>query len=172
MKWFRSRNREYCRRDPSLWPLSNLYPQSLTLTLPTSGGGIVPSRTQATEFIYIYIYINFYNDCFKHSIFTGVIKTHRQWGTTDPVEDYVASIIACLASFSPLHIIGRRVITLRPFICNGEKETKHSIILDNVTARIAEFLTLIHKPRSLSCICFVSLTRIVEENFRLKILAA
>jgi hypothetical protein len=35
-------------------PSGNLYPQKLTLTLPTSGGSsdsIVPSRTQVTEFV-------------------------------------------------------------------------------------------------------------------------
>jgi hypothetical protein len=59
-------NQEHGRRDPSRWPRGNLYPQKLTLTLPTSGGrsvGIVRSRTQATElFIYIYIW-NIYFIC-------------------------------------------------------------------------------------------------------------
>jgi hypothetical protein len=31
-------NREYDRRDPSLWPLGNFYPQTLALTSPTSSG--------------------------------------------------------------------------------------------------------------------------------------
>jgi hypothetical protein len=47
-------NREYGRRDPSRWPRGTLYPQKLTLTSLTSAGrsvGIVPSRTQATEFV-------------------------------------------------------------------------------------------------------------------------
>jgi hypothetical protein len=46
-------NREYGRRDPSRWPRDALYPQTLALTSPTSGGrsvGIVRSRTQAREF--------------------------------------------------------------------------------------------------------------------------
>jgi hypothetical protein len=50
---FRSRNWDYCRRDPSRWPRGTLYPQKLALTSPTSGGhsvGIVRSRTEATEF--------------------------------------------------------------------------------------------------------------------------
>jgi hypothetical protein len=47
-------NREYGRRDPSSRPRDTFYPQKLALTSPTSGGrsiGIVPSRTQATEFL-------------------------------------------------------------------------------------------------------------------------
>jgi hypothetical protein len=47
-------NRDYGRRDPSLWPCGTLYPQKLALTSPTSGGrsvGIVRARTQATELI-------------------------------------------------------------------------------------------------------------------------
>jgi hypothetical protein len=46
-------NREYGCRDPSRWPSSTLYPQTLLLTSPTSGVrsvGIVRSRTQATEY--------------------------------------------------------------------------------------------------------------------------
>jgi hypothetical protein len=46
-------SRDYGRRDPSRWPRVALYPQTLTLTSPTSSGssvGIVRSRTQATEF--------------------------------------------------------------------------------------------------------------------------
>jgi hypothetical protein len=45
--------REYGRRDPSRWPRSALYSQTLALTSPTSGGrsvGIVLSRAQAMEF--------------------------------------------------------------------------------------------------------------------------
>jgi hypothetical protein len=44
--------REYGRRDPSRWPRGTLYPQTLALASPTSGGrsvGIVRLRTQATE---------------------------------------------------------------------------------------------------------------------------
>jgi hypothetical protein len=47
-------SREYCRKDPLLWPRFTLYPEKLALTSPTSGGfsvGIVRSRTQATEFV-------------------------------------------------------------------------------------------------------------------------
>jgi hypothetical protein len=49
-------SREYGRRDPSRWPRDNLYPQQLPLISPTSGGrsiGIVRSRTQATEFVFV-----------------------------------------------------------------------------------------------------------------------
>jgi hypothetical protein len=49
--------REYGRGDLSRWPRGTLYPQNLTLTLPTSGGrsvGIVRSRTQTTEFSLIF----------------------------------------------------------------------------------------------------------------------
>jgi hypothetical protein len=50
-------NREYGRRDPSRWPRDSFYPPKLAPTSPTGGGrsiGIVPSRTQATEF-FLYI---------------------------------------------------------------------------------------------------------------------
>jgi hypothetical protein len=49
-------NRDYGRRDPSRWPHGTLYPQTLALTLPTSGGRsvrIVLSVTQATEFSFL-----------------------------------------------------------------------------------------------------------------------
>jgi hypothetical protein len=49
-------NREYARKDPSRWPRVTHYPQKSPLTSPTSGGrsvGIVRSRTQATEFVFI-----------------------------------------------------------------------------------------------------------------------
>jgi hypothetical protein len=45
-------NREYGRRDPPRWPRGTLYLKKLALTSPTSrglSGGIVSSRTQATE---------------------------------------------------------------------------------------------------------------------------
>jgi hypothetical protein len=45
-------SREYGRRDPSRWPRGTLYPQTLAVTSPTSGGrsfGIVRSLAQATE---------------------------------------------------------------------------------------------------------------------------
>jgi hypothetical protein len=48
-------NREYSRRDPSRW-LRDIYPQSLALTSPTSGGrsvGIVRSRAKAVEIFYL-----------------------------------------------------------------------------------------------------------------------
>jgi hypothetical protein len=50
-------SREYGRRDASCWPRGAFYPQTLTLTLPTSGCrsvGLVHSRTQATEFSLVY----------------------------------------------------------------------------------------------------------------------
>jgi hypothetical protein len=53
-------NREYCRRDPSLWLCGTLYPQKLALTSPTNGGrsvGIVRTRTQATEFSLVLVFI-------------------------------------------------------------------------------------------------------------------
>jgi hypothetical protein len=53
-------NREYGRRDPSLWPRATLYPQKLAITSPTSGGrsvGIVRSRTQTMEF-FLYVQVN------------------------------------------------------------------------------------------------------------------
>jgi hypothetical protein len=49
-------NLEYGRIDPSRWPRGTLYPQKLALTSSTSGGrsvGIVRSRTQATEFVFV-----------------------------------------------------------------------------------------------------------------------
>jgi hypothetical protein len=49
-------SRQYGRRDQSRWPRSTLYPQKLALTFLTRGDrsvGIVRSRTQATEFIFI-----------------------------------------------------------------------------------------------------------------------
>jgi hypothetical protein len=49
-------SREYGRGDPSRRPRDTLYPQKLTLTSPTSGGGsvgIVRSRTKATELCYV-----------------------------------------------------------------------------------------------------------------------
>jgi hypothetical protein len=46
-------NREYGHRDPSRWPRDTLYPQTLALTSPTSGGtsvSVVRSWTKPTEF--------------------------------------------------------------------------------------------------------------------------
>jgi hypothetical protein len=50
--------REYGRRDPSSYPRNTLYPQQLTITSLTSGGrsvGVVRSRTQTTEFLFLFI---------------------------------------------------------------------------------------------------------------------
>jgi hypothetical protein len=52
-------SREHGRRDLSLWPRGTPYPQNLTLTSPTSGGrsvGIVRSRIQATEFVFLFVF--------------------------------------------------------------------------------------------------------------------
>jgi hypothetical protein len=51
---------EYGSKEPSLWLRGTLYPQTLALTSPTSGGrsvGIVHSRTQATEFSIVFFTI-------------------------------------------------------------------------------------------------------------------
>jgi hypothetical protein len=51
--------REYVRRDQSGRPRGTLYPQKLALTSPTSGGrlvDIVRSRTQAMEFVCLFVY--------------------------------------------------------------------------------------------------------------------
>jgi hypothetical protein len=54
-------SREYGRRNLSRWPRSTLYPQKkVALTSPASGArsvGIVRSRTQATEFLLVFIYL-------------------------------------------------------------------------------------------------------------------
>jgi hypothetical protein len=47
-------NLDYDRRAPSRWPRGTLYPQTLELTSPPSGGhsvGIVRSRTNVTELL-------------------------------------------------------------------------------------------------------------------------
>jgi hypothetical protein len=52
---------EYGHRDPSRWPRGTLNPQKLALTSQTSGSrwvGIVRSRTQATEFVFLYGNVN------------------------------------------------------------------------------------------------------------------
>jgi hypothetical protein len=52
-------SREYGRRDPSRLPRGKLYPQNLTLALPTSACrsvGIVRSWTQATEFSLVLVW--------------------------------------------------------------------------------------------------------------------
>jgi hypothetical protein len=51
-------SREYGRRDLSRWTCDTPYPQKLSLISPTSGGrsvGVVCSRTEATEFVCLYI---------------------------------------------------------------------------------------------------------------------
>jgi hypothetical protein len=56
--------REYGRGDPSRWQRGTLYPQKLALTSPTSGGrsvGIVRSRTQTTEFVFLFVWVM--DDC-------------------------------------------------------------------------------------------------------------
>jgi hypothetical protein len=48
--------REYGSRVPSRWPCVTPFPQKLALTSPTKGGrsvGIVRSRTQTTEFVFL-----------------------------------------------------------------------------------------------------------------------
>jgi hypothetical protein len=50
-------SREYGRRDSSRCPRGTLYPQNLALTSATSVGrsvGIIRSRTQATEFVFVW----------------------------------------------------------------------------------------------------------------------
>jgi hypothetical protein len=50
--------REYCRGDPSRWQCGTLYPWKLALTSPTRGSrsiGIVRSRTQTTEFFFVWV---------------------------------------------------------------------------------------------------------------------
>jgi hypothetical protein len=50
-------NGEYGRSDSLRWPRDTLCPQRLALTSTTSGGrsvGIIPSRTQATEFFFYF----------------------------------------------------------------------------------------------------------------------
>jgi hypothetical protein len=64
-------NREYGRRDPSRWPRGTLYPRKLALTSPRSGGrsvGIVRSRTQATEFSFLILVYNVWQEV-KQSLF-------------------------------------------------------------------------------------------------------
>jgi hypothetical protein len=49
-------SREYVRRNSSLWPRGNLYPQKLALSSSTRCGRlvcIVHSRTQATESVFV-----------------------------------------------------------------------------------------------------------------------
>jgi hypothetical protein len=58
--------REYGRTDLSCWPRGTIYPHKLTLTSPTTGGrsvGVVRSRTQTTEFLYIIKKIIYFASC-------------------------------------------------------------------------------------------------------------
>jgi hypothetical protein len=55
-------NRKYGRGDPLRLARHYLYPQNLALTSPTSGGrwvGIVRSRTQAKEFLFLVVWHSF-----------------------------------------------------------------------------------------------------------------
>jgi hypothetical protein len=57
--------REYDRRDQSCSPSGPLYPQTLALTSPTSGGrsvGIVRSLTQAMEFSLLLVRLVYQQD--------------------------------------------------------------------------------------------------------------
>jgi hypothetical protein len=59
-------NREYGRRDPSRCPHGTPYPQTLAITLPTSGGrsvGVVRSRTQAMEFSFFFAFCLHCTEC-------------------------------------------------------------------------------------------------------------
>jgi hypothetical protein len=52
-------SRKYDRKDPSRWPRGTFYSQKLALTSPISGGssaGIVRSRTEATEFVLVFLF--------------------------------------------------------------------------------------------------------------------
>jgi hypothetical protein len=52
-------SREYGRGDALRSPRDTLYPQKLALTSPTSCGlsvGVVPSRTQTTEFVLLVLH--------------------------------------------------------------------------------------------------------------------
>jgi hypothetical protein len=80
--WKKSRgscleNREYGRRDPSRCPCGTLYPQKLAITSPTSGGrtvGIVRSRTQATELVFLALFISYFLLSAKFRICTFFLK--------------------------------------------------------------------------------------------------
>jgi hypothetical protein len=51
-------NREFGHGDTLRWPRNTVYPQKLALTSPTRGSqsvGIVRSRTQATEFVCLFV---------------------------------------------------------------------------------------------------------------------
>jgi hypothetical protein len=68
--------RQYGFRVPSRRPPGTLYPRSLALTSPTSGGrsvGIVLSWTQATEFCFSFFMTM---DCIRnYNIYTIVVST-------------------------------------------------------------------------------------------------
>jgi hypothetical protein len=59
-------SREYGRRYPPRWRRGTLYPQKLELTSSTSRGrsiSIVRSRTQATEFSFLFVYHRYRRLC-------------------------------------------------------------------------------------------------------------
>jgi hypothetical protein len=54
-------SRKYSHRDLSRWPPGTLYPRKLALTSPRNGShsvNIVHSRTQATEFLFVVLWIS------------------------------------------------------------------------------------------------------------------
>jgi hypothetical protein len=80
-------NWEYGRKDQLLWPRDTLYSQKLALNTPTSGCrsvGIVRTRTQATEFIYLFIY-----SCHFSVKGRGIAHVTLQW-------DRVLSRMTCV----------------------------------------------------------------------------
>jgi hypothetical protein len=71
-------SREYGSRDSTRWPGGTLYPQTLALTSPTSGGrsvGIVRSQIQATEFSFSFWYIYIFRLIILHSFDVEVAGT-------------------------------------------------------------------------------------------------
>jgi hypothetical protein len=59
--------REYGRGDTLRWPRNTLYPQTLALTSPTSGGrsvGIARSRTKVTECVCVCVCV-----CVCHNMY-------------------------------------------------------------------------------------------------------
>jgi hypothetical protein len=74
-------NREYGRGDSSRWPHGTLYPQTLELTSPTSGGhsvGIVRSRTQVRSYYYYYYCYYYYYHHHHHHYEEGICLTGRK----------------------------------------------------------------------------------------------
>jgi hypothetical protein len=65
-------SQEYGRRDPLRLTRYTTYPQKLILTSPTSGGrsvGIVRSRTKATEFNILVVWVILNENCVPYSLF-------------------------------------------------------------------------------------------------------